>query len=78
MDNTINCFVHVIANNDLAFFHWSYVFVEIPIFLPIGENFVLISGLVPIILKYSSLPGDFPMLVNIFGRVWWTVKCNFM
>ena len=37
----------------------------------------LIAGLVPIIIISSSSSGDFVLvLINIFGRVWCTVKWN--
>ena len=75
VDKTFNNAVHAIANYDLIFFHWSGVFVQISIFLPIGENFLMISGLVPMILisSYSKdgfLPsslifwGDYDALLN--------------
>ena len=51
--NTRNCFVHNISNYDLEFFHWN-VFLGITIFWPMGDIWLLISGLVSIILTESS------------------------
>ena len=44
------------------------MFVQISIFLPIGENFLMISGLVPMILIYSySKDGFLPSSLIFWG-----------